>query len=167
MMIPTAMPPRAFAYACWGLALMTAYAVAAEEPVLTIDGALAEADAVRLVLDMPTLEAMPATRFTTETIWTEGPQTFVGVELHALLELADEAASTFRATALNNYAITIPFEDAVEGGPIIAYEINGKAMSRRDKGPLWIVYPYDSDPAYRSEVIFSRSIWQLDRVTFE
>jgi hypothetical protein len=36
-------------------------------------------------------------------------------------------------------------------------------MSVRDKGPLWVIYPYDSDD-YRSEVIYSRSIWQLDRL---
>ena len=55
-------------------------------------------------------------------------------------------------------------EDAVEGGPIIAYRLNGDRMSVRDKGPLWVVYPYDSDQVYQTEVIYSRSIWQLYRI---
>ncbi|MEC8574513.1 MAG: oxidoreductase, partial [Pseudomonadota bacterium] len=38
-------------------------------------------------------------------------------------------------------------------------------MSLRDKGPLWIVYPFDSDPAYQTEAIYSRSIWQLEEIT--
>jgi hypothetical protein len=42
--------------------------------------------------------------------------------------------------------------------------MDGNAMSVRDKGPLWVIYPYDSDAAYRTEVIYSRSIWQLDRL---
>ncbi len=42
--------------------------------------------------------------------------------------------------------------------------MNGETMPVRRKGPLWIVYPYDSDEAYRSEAIYSRSIWQLDRI---
>ena len=71
---------------------------------------------------------------------------------------------TLKATAINDYAVEIPVEDAVEGGPIIAFMRNGAPMSVRDKGPLWIVYPYDSDPAYQTEVIYSRSIWQLDRI---
>ncbi len=54
--------------------------------------------------------------------------------------------------------------DAVEGGPIIAYLLNGEEMSIRDKGPLWVIYPFDSDADFRSEVVFSRSIWQLDRL---
>ena len=54
--------------------------------------------------------------------------------------------------------------DAVEEGPIVAYEMDGKLMSRRDKGPLWLIYPYSSNAEYRTEVIYSRSIWQLDRM---
>jgi hypothetical protein len=54
--------------------------------------------------------------------------------------------------------------DAVEGGPIVAYLMNGEEMSIRDKGPLWVIYPYDSDADFRSEVVFTRSIWQLDRL---
>ena len=71
---------------------------------------------------------------------------------------------TLRATAINDYTVEIPVSDAVEGGPIIAYSVDGKPMSVRDKGPLWVIYPYDSGAQYRSEVIYSRSIWQLDRI---
>ena len=55
-------------------------------------------------------------------------------------------------------------EDAVTDGPIIAYSMDGAQMSVRDKGPLWVIYPFDSSPEYRTAVIFSRSIWQLDRI---
>ena len=43
----------------------------------------------------------------------------------------------------------------------------GAPMSVRDKGPLWIVYPYDQNTDYQSEVVFSRSIWQLNRITIQ
>lgn len=69
------------------------------------------------------------------------------------------------ARAINDYSVEIPLADAVEGGPIVAYERNGAVMSLRDKGPLWIVYPFDSDPAYQTEAIYSRSIWQLEEIT--
>ena len=77
------------------------------------------------------------------------------------------SSGTLKAVAVNDYAVEIPVTDAVEGGPIIAWERNGSTMSVRDKGPLWLVYPFDSVPAYQSEVIYSRSIWQLDRITVE
>jgi hypothetical protein len=53
-----------------------------------------------------------------------------------------------RAKAINDYAIDIPLSDAVQGGPIVAYRLDGDTMSVRDKGPLWIVYPYDANADY-------------------
>jgi hypothetical protein len=116
------------------------------------------------VLDRELLEAMPSTTITTSTIWTEGVPSFQGVSLKDLVEALDLKGKSLRATAVNDYVIEIPLTDAVEGGPIIAYRIDGKEMSLRDKGPLWVIYPYDDKSDYRNEVIYSRSIWQLDRL---
>ena len=102
--------------------------------------------------------------FTTSTNWTEGELTFTGLSLKALIEELGIETGTLRSQALNDFAIEVPVEDGIEGGPIIAYYLNGETMSVRDKGPLWIVYPYDLDPKYQSEVYFARSIWQLDRI---
>ncbi len=100
----------------------------------------------------------------TTTIWTEGIKTFEGVSLAALVERFGIEGSELRATAINDYSVNIPLSDAVEGGPILAYRVDGNTMSVRDKGPLWVIYPYDSNSNYRTEVIYSRSIWQLDRL---
>jgi hypothetical protein len=66
--------------------------------------------------------------------------------------------------AINDYVVEVPVSDAVEGGPILAYAQNGERMSVRDKGPLWLLYPYDANPDYRTEVVYSRSIWQLVKI---
>lgn len=110
------------------------------------------------------LRAMEATEFTTTTTWTTGDQTFRGVSLKQLLDELEVTDGTLRASAINDYTIEVPVSDGVEGGPIIAYERNGEEMSVRDKGPLWLVYPYDLNPDYQTEVIYSRSIWQLVRI---
>lgn len=117
-----------------------------------------------LQLDLSTLHAMPSVTFETATIWTDGLQQFTGVSLATLIQELGVNDGVLEAYAINAYVVEIPVSDAVEGGPIVAYERNGKEMSVRDKGPLWIVYPYDSDPAYRNEAIYSRSIWQLERI---
>lgn len=114
--------------------------------------------------DLDMLEELDATTFETTTIWSEGTHTFQGVSLKVLADRLGISGDTLRATAINDYAVDIPLTDAVDGGPIVAYKMDGATMSVRDKGPLWIVYPFDSDAAYRSEVIYSRSIWQLDRI---
>ncbi len=137
------------------------------EPVLLtisgmIDASNGEEGTVRL--DLPMLESFEPVVIETETIWTEGKQSFTGVSLAALMEAVGADGEKLMATAINDYSVEIPVEDWVEDGPIVAYLNNGEQMSVRDKGPLWVVYPYDSSPSYQSEVIYSRSIWQLDRL---
>lgn len=110
------------------------------------------------------LRKLEAVSFETETIWTDGVQQFTGVSLHHLVSQFGASVGVLHARAVNDYEVQIPLSDAIEGGPMIAYERNGKEMSLRSKGPLWIVYPYDSNPTYRTEAIYSRSIWQLDNI---
>lgn len=115
--------------------------------------------------DLTSLEALPGATISTKTIWTEGQQEFTGVPLAALLKDAGIGEGSVTATAINDYAVEIPLAEITEEYPIVAYKQNGAAMSVRDKGPLWIIYPYDSSDDYQSEVVYSRSIWQLDRLS--
>jgi hypothetical protein len=136
-----------------------------DQVILSIDGQIALNTADQgAAFDLAMLQAMEQTTFQTSTIWTEGPQAFTGVSLHTLLDCLGATGTVIAASALNDYTIEIPVSDAVEGGPILAYEVNGKPLSVREKGPLWIVYPYDSSSAYQSEVIYARSIWQVARM---
>ncbi|MBT0956536.1 molybdopterin-dependent oxidoreductase [Alphaproteobacteria bacterium KMM 3653] len=135
------------------------------EVVLTVSGKLTNTNVEGTAqLDLAMLEALETTTIETTTIWTEGNQRFEGVSLAVLAEELGMEGTVLNATAINDYTVQVPMTDAVEGGPILAYRLNDKVMSVRDKGPLWIIYPYDSDPEYRTEVIYSRSIWQLDRI---
>lgn len=137
----------------------------AGEVVLTVSGApKAENAGEAAQFDLAMLERLGAVEFETSTIWTQGVQHFEGVPLNHLVDHLGITGTTLRATAINDYSVDIPLADAVEGGPIIAFKLNGEEMSVRDKGPLWIVYPYDSKSEYQSEVVYSRSIWQLDRI---
>lgn len=141
---------------------LTLPAWAAEEPILlTITGAQEE----ELTYDLAALEAMEAREFETTTMWTSGANTFQGVPLHHLLAEAGVTEGSVTATAINHYAVEIPLDEITEDYPIVAYRMDGETMSVRDKGPLWLIYPFDSDPALQTETTYSRSIWQLDRLT--
>lgn len=155
------------------LVLLVAPPVAAQEalpmpegePLLTVTGEISVTNQDEAaVFDRAMLESMETVTFTTSTIWTEGPQTFTGVPLSDLMEAVGATGSSMKATAINDYAVDIPREDWVQDGPILAYLNDGEEMPVRDKGPLWVVYPYDLNASYQSEVIYSRSIWQLDRI---
>ncbi|KAG1655712.1 Sensor histidine kinase AruS [Nymphon striatum] len=139
------------------LAMGGGSAVIADEatpPLLTVTGDFAITDGGdNLVFDRAALMELPATTFETSTIWTEGVHVFTGVSLADLVAELGVESGQFLATAINDYTVEIPYEDAVEGGPIIAYLMDGEEMSLRDKGPLWVIYPYDSDADYRSESV--------------
>lgn len=59
---------------------------------------------------------------------------------------------------------TFPVADATEQGPMLALAMDGKPMSVREKGPIWLIYPYDDFEAFRTEETYGWSIWQLDRI---
>jgi hypothetical protein len=123
-------------------------------------------DGTRLVtLDRADMAALPQTAFTTHTIWTEGPQRFDGVSLAALLAHYRIEAGRLDLVAVNDYTVTLPADGIGPVYPVIAHSRNGAPMSLRDKGPYWLVYNYDADPAFQRETIYLRSIWQLDRIT--
>lgn len=133
--------------------------------VLTISGAIGNSNKDGAAeLDFAMLEALPRVQIQTATPWTEGVQTFEGVALADLMAFVSASGTTIFATAINDYMVEIPMSDAAVGRALVALSLNGQPMSIREKGPLWIVYPYDSSDNFKSEVIYSRSIWQLNRL---
>jgi hypothetical protein len=68
------------------------------------------------------------------------------------------------AIALNDYTSEVPIEDFARYHTILALKRDGEYMPVRDKGPLFIVYPYDSNPELKSQKFYSRSVWQVTRL---
>lgn len=157
------------------LLLLAPLGLAAAEPLpapsgpvlLTVSGALANSNAEggEAAFDLAMLQHLPARTIETTTPWTEGPQTFTGIALGDLLAyLGATGIERIHAQASNNYEITFPARDVTDHGAILAYLQNGAPLAR-DKGPLWIVYDYDSDPQLLGDRFQSASIWNLVRLS--
>jgi hypothetical protein len=130
--------------------------------VLTITGQVAHTNAGdRADFDMAMLEKLPQHSFTAATPWYAQPKTFTGPLLRDVLSAAGAHGAVLHAVALNDYKIEIPAADAEDFDVIVARLLDGKPMSVREKGPLFIVYPFDSRTELRSERYYSRSAWQL------
>lgn len=110
--------------------------------------------------DMAMLQALPVTELVTVTSWTEGQTRFEGVLLRDLMAAVGAEGRVLRAVALNDYAVDIPADDAVYD-VLVAYRMNGAAMSVRDKGPLWIIYPVSQHPDLAGPGTDGKMIWQL------
>lgn len=134
----------------------------ADRPLLTVT--VAETGEAR-IFDRAALEALPTKTYRTSSLWTEGIHEYTGFSFQTLVEALGTSEGIFVASAINDYSVEFPLADvSADDGPIIAYEMDGEPMSIREKGPLWVIYPYDNNAKYRTETYYSRSIWQLDRI---
>ena len=141
-------------------------AMALEKPssrvVLTLSGRLrAPNEGAVANFDMPMLERLPQIHFTTRTPWYAEPRKFSGPLLRDVLAAAGAHGTMLRAVALNDYWVEIPFEDSARHDVLVARLLDDKPMAVRDKGPLFVIYPFDARPELRSPVYYSRSAWQL------
>jgi hypothetical protein len=134
--------------------------------ILTVSGAITNTNDNGLArLDMALLDGFPRHSFATSTIWTEGVDTYEGVLLLDLLAAVGATGTKVLANGLNDYEITFPVAEVSAEGPLLAYRTNGKPMSVREKGPIWLIFPYDAVKAFRTEQTYARSIWQLYRIS--
>ncbi len=113
------------------------------------------------LFDMARLESLPQHAYTTQTPWFKSPKRFSGPLLRDVLAAARAQGTQITAAALNDYKADIPYDDALRHKMLVATRLDGKPMAVRDKGPLFIIYPYDESADLRSERYYSRSVWQL------
>jgi len=133
--------------------------------VLSITGKVGQPNAAgRADFDMAMLEALPQHSFSTSTPWFKTPRKFTGPLLRDVLAAAGAQGTTLVAVALNDYKVEIPAEDANRFKVVMATRLDDKPMAVREKGPLFIIYPYDDSADLRSERYYSRSAWQLRKL---
>jgi hypothetical protein len=112
-------------------------------------------------VDLAGLESLGVRTVVTATPWTEGTIRFEGVLLRDVIDAVAPEATMIRAIAINDYVVEIPVEDARRWDVIVASRADGERMRVRDKGPLWVIYPWSTDPELDQARYHNRSIWQL------
>jgi len=147
-------------------ALMAAPVWALDAPagkvLLTVSGELQQRNtADGAAFDQAMLEKLPQRSFSTKTPWYPEPRKFTGVLLRDLLAAVGGRGKTIKAIAINDYRVDIPVEQAQRHELMVAYLLDDKPMPVREKGPLMLMYPFDSQPELRSALNYSRAVWQL------
>ncbi|VAW14879.1 hypothetical protein MNBD_ALPHA09-1372 [hydrothermal vent metagenome] len=125
-----------------------AFETAQDRTVLRIAGKITEVNTGEgAEFDLERLEKLGVTSFTTMTPWFDKPITFEGVLVRKVLAAVGARGRQIVAVGLNDYRSTLPVEDFENYDVILAYKREGSHMNIRDKGPLFIVYPFDSAAA--------------------
>jgi len=163
---------RHFAAATLGLAASPRLARAADlgtptgKVILTVSGKIRRTNADgQARFDRAMLEGLGTYGFSTHTPWFDGAMRFDGIRMTSLMDAVQPTGDTVVATALNDYETHIPISDFAEYGVLLAMKRNGEYMPVRDKGPLFIVYPFDENPNLQIQKIYGRCAWQLARMT--
>jgi len=126
----------------------------------TTNGQIAEFDLVRL-------ERIGLKEINTETPWTEGLVVFEGVLVRDLIAAVGASGDHMRAIALDDYSVSIPLQDFDQFDVILATRRDGDHMRVRDKGPVWLIYPWTDFPEIRNEEDYAKGIWQIRELNFE
>jgi hypothetical protein len=146
-----------------------AQAAPADAPLLTVSGPHLgpPARGGRVDFDRSALQRLAQRKIVTATPWYSDAIEFSGPLLRDVLAAAGAdvtAAGNARCTALNDYRVEIPLEDVRRYDVIVALLLNGKPMSVREKGPLFVMYPFDEQQQLRTSTYYSRCIWQLKAI---
>ncbi len=76
-------------------------------------------------------------------------------------------SKTVKVTALNDYWASLPVAEAEQYPVILATRQDGKVLTRRNKGPIFIIYPLSDYPDLDQERTHSFMVWQAVRIDAE
>ncbi len=130
--------------------------------ILEITGKITQFnDQQTLRLDREQLLSFKQFDVKTTTPWTDKLTHFKGPLLRDVLAATGSSGRYVFAKAVNEYAVKIPISDAEKFSVILAIEQDGKPLSIRNKGPIWLIYPWSGSEKLKQDKFYARSIWHL------
>lgn len=148
------------------LMLVTGFAQACTEPViLSVYGDIQRDDKPyqRLDFTLSELQALTQADVTTAHPWNTQAQHYRGIDLTALLEqlFVNQQIRSLNLEGLNGFSMALEWTKINKYSPILAWQENGQLMSRRNKGPLWLMLPFDQVPELKQADFLHYMVWQL------
>lgn len=135
------------------------------KPILTVSGKISQTNDGKVArFDRPALESIGTASFTTSSPWYKQPMEFGGVPLDRLMQAVGASGDTIRAVALDDYASDLPISDFAKYGALLALKVGGEYIGVSEKGPCFIVYPFDRFTEVQNVAFYSRAVWQVTSI---
>ena len=137
-----------------------------EAVVLSVEGSISNSNTAdgEALFDFKMLKDLGIRSFKTKTPWMDGVSEFSGVLLSGLMKAVGATGQTLEAFAADGYSNEIPVLDFKDYDVLLAISMDGKMLDNDDKGPLWIMYPFDAHPEIDIEDKSTHAVWQLTRI---
>ncbi len=124
--------------------------------VLQITGSREQVFTLEDLRNLNQVEILTANEFVDDQKLFRGP-----LARDVLTAMDVQVSADIKLTAANDYQVEIPVRELFDYNVILALEIDGKPLSLRDKGPIWLIYPMSDHAELRDPVFNSRLVWQL------
>lgn len=136
-----------------------------DKSLLHIDTSQVQNCNASIALDEKALLSLPQQRFKTRHTWSDTAQEFSGPLLSDVLNLACHNVTRLMLKAINDYSIEMDFNEMRNYQPIVAITVDGKRLSVRHKGPLWVMMPLDRFDELPPRSMDDMLIWQLSDIS--
>ncbi|MDC0737221.1 molybdopterin-dependent oxidoreductase [Cognatishimia sp. SS12] len=146
-------------------ALIFSAAMVQADTVLTLVDHTNQVQTETMEMTMDELLALPQTEVVTGNEYVDGTPRFSGPLLRDVVALIQPSgATTVKLVALNDYSADAPLIEADQYEVILAIKKDGEFLSRRDKGPIWVIYPMDDYAELNDPNFNNRLVWQLAKL---
>lgn len=122
-------------------------------------------DKREITLDEAALAALPQVEFETATPWTLGTHRYRGPTLKSVLAVQQvDSASAIDVAALNGYQQRVDLSLFAKVPLTLVRYQDDKPLTRRNKGPLWLLVPLSAHPDMDVSAIHNNMVWQVIRI---
>lgn len=122
-------------------------------------------DKREITLDEAALAALPQVEFETATPWTLGTHRYRGPTLKSVLAAQQvDSASAIDVAALNGYQQRVDLSPFAKVPLTLVRYQDDKPLTRRNKGPLWLLVPLSAHPDMDVSAIHNNMVWQVIRI---
>ncbi len=92
---------------------------------------------------------------------------YKGPLLGELLHQLGAQGKVARVYALDDYVAELSLDEIMKYKVILATEENGKTLTINDKGPFFVVFPFNDHKELRDDSHYSQSVWQVKAIEVE
>lgn len=113
------------------------------------------------------IEALQTSSIVTANHVLSKPTNYKGPVLGDLLNQLGARGDSVFVTALDDYTAELKRSEIEKYDVLLATHENGKMMTIDDRGPFFIVFPFDKYKELRRDLYYNMSVWQIKSIEVE
>ncbi|MEM7672114.1 MAG: hypothetical protein AAF212_02120 [Verrucomicrobiota bacterium] len=138
------------------------------KPILHVTGKIqVSTDGESAIFDYDLLKQFPQHSLRVKSPWFDTEHTQSGPLLKDVLEFLGVRGGSMYVQALNGYAASVPVADAQNLKVLLSIDRDGKPLRVREKGPVFITYPFTEMPELHDEMVYAKSVWMVKSIEIQ